>query len=169
MLVVSDTTPLIALMKASQLELLQKLFGTILIPQAVYNELTKNVKFHEEAEAIENCDFIQTVVIPDKKMVDVLRRATGLDLGESEGIVLAEINKADILLIDEWKGRQVAVAMGLPIMGSIGVLNEAHLSGLLSSADFRDSIEKMQNAGIRLSERLIKSILDDMKDFDKYQ
>ncbi len=47
MIVVSDTTPLIALMKASQLELLQKLFGKILIPKAVYDELTSNATFQD--------------------------------------------------------------------------------------------------------------------------
>ena len=163
MLVVSDTTPLIALMKASQLDLLQKLFGKILLPQAVFDELTSNMKFQEEARIIENCEFLQVVASPDVKTVDILRRATGLDLGESEAIVYAENNKADILLMDERKGRQVATAMGLPIMGSIGILNEAHTSGLLTSAEFRASLEKMQDAGIRLSERLLQTVLDDLK------
>lgn len=164
MIVVSDTTPLIALMKASHLELLQKLFGKILLPQAVFDELTSNVKFQEEAKIIKSCEFLQVVASPDKKTVDILRRATGLDLGESEAIVYAENSKADILLMDERKGRNVAAAMGLPIMGSIGVLTEAHASGLLTAADFRASLEKMQDAGIRLSERLLQTVLNDLKD-----
>ena len=164
MIVVSDTTPLIALMKASQLELLQKMFGKILLPQAVFDELTSNAKFQEEARLIENCGFLQIVASPDAKTVDILRRATGLDLGESEAIVYAESSKADILLMDERKGRRIATAMGLPIMGSIGVLMEAHTSGLLTSAEFRTSIEKMQDAGIRLSERLLQVVLDDLND-----
>ena len=47
MVVVSDTTPLIALMKAAQLELLQKLFGRILVPQAVFRELTRINRSHK--------------------------------------------------------------------------------------------------------------------------
>lgn len=54
--------------------------------------------------------------------------------------------------------------MGLPIMGSIGILNEAHTSGLLTSAEFCASLKKMQDAGIRLSERLLQTVLDDLKD-----
>ena len=163
MIVVSDTTPLIALMKASQLELLQKLFGKILIPQAVYQELTSNEAFQEEAAAIRNCPFLEVVSISDGRVVDILRRATGLDLGESEAIIYAESSSADVLLIDERKGRQVAISMGLPVMGSIGVLSEAHASGLLTAEAFRIALEKMQDAGIRLSERLIQSVLDGLQ------
>ena len=42
MIVVSDTTPIISLLKAGQLELLRKLYATVLIPTAVYRELTEN-------------------------------------------------------------------------------------------------------------------------------
>ena len=45
MIVVSDSTPLITLMKAGQLDVLCKLFGDVLIPQAVYSELTRNENF----------------------------------------------------------------------------------------------------------------------------
>ena len=163
MIVISDTTPLIALMKASQLDLLQKLFGKVLIPRAVYQELTSNEAFQDEADTIKNCSFLEVVAISDSKTVDILRRATGLDLGESEAIVYADSNSADVLLMDERKGRQIAISMGLPVMGSIGVLSEAHASGLLTAEAFRTAIEKMQNAGIRLSERLIQSVLNELQ------
>ncbi len=162
MVVVSDTTPLIALMKAELLELLQKLFGRILIPQAVFRELTSNAAFQNEAEAIKTCSFLDVVTVSDSRTADVLRRATGLDFGESEAIVYAENSAADILLMDERKGRQIASSMGLPVMGSIGVLMEAHTAGLLATNDLRSAIDRMQDAGIRLSERLIQSILDEL-------
>lgn len=50
MIVVSDTTPIISLMKAGQLELLQKLFGVVYIPVAVYRELTENEVFSQEVK-----------------------------------------------------------------------------------------------------------------------
>ena len=162
MIVVSDTTPLIALLKASQLDLLQRMFGKILIPRAVFNELTSNVIFQDEAETIRTSAFIEVVTVRDSKTVDVLRRATGLDLGESEAIVYAESSMADILLMDERKGRLVASSMGLPVMGSIGVLREAHAAGIISADELRGAIDTMQEAGIRLSERLIRSVLDEL-------
>ncbi len=55
MIVVSDTTPIISLMKAGKLELFQKLFGVVYIPAAVYRELTENEAFSEEARLVQEC------------------------------------------------------------------------------------------------------------------
>ena len=49
MIVVSDTTPLISLLKIEHLDLLKKLFGNVLIPQSVYDELTADERFRMEA------------------------------------------------------------------------------------------------------------------------
>ncbi len=52
MIVVSDTTPILSLLKAGKLELLQKLYGTVLIPTAVYRELTENERYAKESKVI---------------------------------------------------------------------------------------------------------------------
>lgn len=87
MIVVSDTTPLISLMKIGQLNLIHKLFGEIQIPQAVFKELVSNKRFLNESRQIQECNFIHTVIVEDCKSVDLLRRSTGLDSGESEAII----------------------------------------------------------------------------------
>lgn len=51
MIVVSDTTPLITLMKADRLHILQAMFGEVLIPEAVFSEVTANQSFREEASS----------------------------------------------------------------------------------------------------------------------
>lgn len=84
MIIVSDTSPLISLMKASLLDVLQRLFDTIIIPEAVFSELTTNPDYQDEAEQIKAAPFITVVSVKEHKAVDVLRRATGLDLGESD-------------------------------------------------------------------------------------
>ena len=58
MIVVSDTTPLISLLKADALSLLESLFGEVLIPDAVYMELTSNPDFADEAGIINHSSFI---------------------------------------------------------------------------------------------------------------
>lgn len=88
MIVISDTTPIITLSKIKRLDLLQRLFGNIMIPKAVYNELTSNIQFRDEADVIVNAKYIKVVDVHDEKSVELLRRATGLDLGESEAINL---------------------------------------------------------------------------------
>ena len=108
MIVVSDTTPLITLLKVQHLDLLEKYFGEVQIPIAVYNELVCDSRFKNEAEQIIHCPFIKVVDTMNTKSVDLLRRATGLDLGESEAIILTDEIHADLLLMDEARGRDVA-------------------------------------------------------------
>ena len=117
MIVISDTTPIISLLKAEQLEVLEALFGEVFIPEAVYEELTGNQKFQLEAEKVKKCPFIKVKQVEDIKSVNIFQRVTGLDAGESESIVMAEEKQADLLLIDEKKARHVAKQMGLAITG----------------------------------------------------
>ncbi len=89
MIIISDTTPIISLLKADQLELLQKLYQTVLVPRAVYRELTENLVYIKEAEIIKNVEFLSVGAIENIKSVNVLRSVTGLDEGESQIKVLA--------------------------------------------------------------------------------
>ena len=96
MIVVSDTTPLISLLKINRTDLLEKLFGDVLIPQAVFDE-----RFQLEADQIRQKKFIVVKPVNNPESVSILKRATGLDQGESEAIVLTDELKADLLLMDE--------------------------------------------------------------------
>lgn len=135
MIVVSDTTPLISLMKIGQLKLIYQLFGEIQIPEAVFKELVSNKKFSEESRQIQESSFIKKVKVTDVKSVDLLRRSTALDAGESEAIILSDSVKADVLLMDEVKGRKIAQQMGIPLMGTIGMLIVAYNARLLSKEE----------------------------------
>ena len=122
MIVVSDTTPLISLLKINRIDLLEKLFGDVLIPQAVFDELTVDERFRLEADEIRQKKFIVVKPVNNPESASILKRAAGLDQGESEAIVLSDELKADLLLMDEAKGRNVSAQMGLRIMGTIGIL-----------------------------------------------
>lgn len=112
MIVVSDTTPLISLLKINRIDLLEKLFGDVLIPQAVFDELTVNERFRLEADEIRQKKFIVVKPVNNPESASILKRAAGLDQGESEAIVLTDELKADLLLMDEAKGRNVSAQMG---------------------------------------------------------
>lgn len=59
MIVIADTTPLISLLKIKRLDLLQKLFGEVFIPDAVYTELTSDKRFIDEAYAVTHASYIK--------------------------------------------------------------------------------------------------------------
>ena len=163
MIVVSDTTPLISLMKIGRLGLVEQLFGEIQIPDAVYTELITNPQFSAEAQQIQNSSFIKRVVIDDSKSVELLRRATGLDRGESEAIILSDTCHADLLLMDEVKGRQVAKQMGLHLMGTVGMLRVAYEEKLFSYDDIIECIEVLRVNGRHISDRLFKQLLESIQ------
>ena len=107
MIVVSDTTPLISLLKINRIDLLEKLFGDVLIPQAVFDELTVNERFRLEADEIRQKKFIVVKPVNNPESASILKRAAGLDQGESEANVLSDEIKANLVLKDEAKGRKV--------------------------------------------------------------
>lgn len=164
MIVVSDTTPLISLLKINRLDLLKKLFGDVLIPQAVFDELTDDERFRLEADQIREKKFIVVKPVNNPESTNILKRATGLDQGESEAIVLTDELKADLLLMDEAKGRNVSAQMGLRIMGTIGILMAAYEEDEPSSDEVRECIAGLQHAGRHIGQRHYQMLLSRLKD-----
>lgn len=160
MIVVSDTTPLISLLKIGRLDLLEKLFGNVLIPQAVYKELTVDERFKLEAEQLKQKEFITIRSVKNPGSVSILKRATGLDQGESEAIVLTDEVKAELLLMDEAKGRTVSNKMGFRIMGTIGVLMAAYEEHELTSDEVKECVSGLQRAGRHIGQRHYQMLLD---------
>lgn len=160
MIVVSDTTPLITLMKAGKLDILHSLFGEVMIPESVYSEVTSNEAFKDEADTIRNSGYIKVVKVRDESQVSFLQRATGLDIGESEAIIYADETKADLLLIDEAAGRKVAQSMKLPITGSIGILIRAFQSKIITTDEADNALDRIRKANRHISEKLLNKALE---------
>lgn len=159
MLVVSDTTPLISLMKIGHLDLIQQLFGEIQIPEAVLHELISNRRFPEESRLIQESAFIKTVVVEDMKAVELLCRSAGLDQGESEAIILSDSNEANLLLMDEAKGRKVAKQMGIQIMGTIGLLMTAYKEKKLNKEEVLKCVDILKHNGRHIDDRLYGQLI----------
>lgn len=164
MIVVSDTTPLISLLKINRLDILEKLFGKVLIPLAVFNELTVDERFRLEADQIRRKKFIVVKAVNNPESASILKRATGLDQGESEAIVLTDELKADLLLMDEAKGRNVSTQMGIRIMGTIGILMAAYEEHELTSDEIKQCIDKLQRAGRHIGQRHYQMLLSKLND-----
>ena len=130
----------------------------------VFDELTVDERFVLEANQIRQKIFIVIKPVENYKSVNILKRATGLDQGESEAIVLTDELNADLLLMDEAKGRVVSSQMGLNIMGTIGVLMVAYEEKELTADEVRACIEGLQNAGRHIGRRHYQMLLDRLND-----
>lgn len=163
MIVIADTTPIITLMKLQRLDLLEKLFETVIVPHAVYEELISNINYPDEKQMIVECPFLKRLEVSDRQSIKILREVVGLDAGESEAIALAEENHADLLIIDERKGRRVAKQMDLKIIGTIGILLQAFDCAILSKTEILSHAENLKNSRIRISNTLFELILNHVK------
>lgn len=164
MIVVADTTPIITLMKLQRLNLLEKLFETVFLPNAVYEELIANSKYPVEKQMIAKASFLERLEVSDRQSIKILREVVGLDAGESEAIALAEEKSADLLIIDERKGRRVAKQMELKIIGTIGILLQAFDCKILSKMEILSCVEELKYSNIRISDSLFELILVHMKE-----
>lgn len=159
MIVISDTTPIISLLKTGHLELLHHLYSRILIPKAVYKELTENPLYSEEAEIIKATEFLSVVAVENMASVNVLRSVTGLDTGESEALIMYDEQKADVLIMDEHKGRSVAKQLNVRVIGTAGILMLAYDKGLLQASKVKKCLRIMLDNNIRLDKKICNIVL----------
>ena len=158
-MIVSDTTPLISLLKINRLSLINQLFGTVKIPGAVYDELVSNPRYQNEATIIKNTEFIEVVNVKDPNEVLSFRKSTGLDAGESEAIILYNQIQSNLLLIDEAKGREIAKNRGISIMGTIGILLASFEDKLLSKEEVSECVSMLRDNNRHISEKLYKQLI----------
>ena len=128
MIVVSDTSAIINLASVGQLHLLEQLYGAVLIPQAVRAEIAAGGLNAPGAAAL-SLTWVQTLAVNNRTLVTAL--AGQFDSGEAEAVALALEQRANLLLVDERRGRAVAVNLGVKVIGLLGVLLEAKHKGLL--------------------------------------
>ncbi len=159
MIVISDTTPIISLIKADQLNLLKILYRRVLIPRAVYRELTENPRYEKEAGIVKETDFLITADVENVKSVSVLRAVTGLDVGESEALIMYDEQKANLLLMDEHKGRNVAKQLGVRHIGTVGILMLAYDKNIIQAEKVKDCIDIMLLNGIRLDKKICNIVM----------
>ena len=140
MIVVSDTSPLTALLTVGEENLLPRLFDEVIIPEAVRNELLRN---HARLPA-------WLCVATVQNSAQVGKYSQLVDVGEAEAIELAQELHANRLLIDERKGRKLALQEGVPVIGLLGVVLLAKRKSLIPSA--RTLIERLdREAGMYLA------------------
>lgn len=153
--VVSNSSPLIALTSIGRLELLKSLFGEIAIPQAVYEEVVVQGQGEPGSREVAEAEWICTVSIKDRLAADLLQES--LDIGESEAIVLGQELGARYVLLDDELARRKADLIGLPVVGTLGVLLMSKQAGLI--ADVGTALTDLRQTDFRVSERVYTAVM----------
>jgi predicted nucleic acid-binding protein len=148
MIVVADAGPLIYLSEVGLLHLLRDLYGVVIVPREVYQEVVVRGEGQPGAAEVAACGWIQ---VSDGSQTNPLRAGlmAELDAGESAAITLALERSADLVLLDERKGRRVARRLGLLVRGTLGILVEAKKRGHVPLV--APLLERLVRAGSYLS------------------
>lgn len=147
MLVVADSSPLIVLIELGHVELLPRLFGEIIIPPQVSAELRQS----NRPQAILSFMAARPLWLHERAPAAIEPIPT-LDAGELAAISLARELKADLLLIDEVRGRKAAADRHIPFTGTIGVVELAASQELL---DLQDAFTRLKSTNFWISPELL--------------
>lgn len=157
--VICNTGPLIALATINQLHILQALFPTITVSQIVHEEILAG---GSTAKGGANYTTTNWITVTDSSDYDPLLR-TLLDAGEASVITLAREESADLLLIDELKGRKIArTVYGLNVIGTVGILVQAKQASII--ANIKPLINEMRNNGYWIHHRIVNQAMQAAKE-----
>lgn len=150
-MVVADTSILNILVLIHHQSILPQLFGEIVVPHAVLNELRHPSCPLEVITFLNsNPTWLKSTDLPSDKL------AIGLDDGETAVITLALHHRANMVLLDDRKARRVAVEQGLRVMGTLGVLELASQKGFI---DLPIACEALRKTNFRMRDELIRQVL----------
>ena len=150
MIVVSDTSPFNYLLLLEAVEVLPQLYDAVIIPEAVQQEM-----LHPNTPDIVRAWAAQLppwIIIRQPQSLLSLQ----LDMGERAAISLAVEISANLILIDERRGRDAAKANNLVTIGTLGILAQAARAGLV---DLADALARLQQAGSYVSRELVETLL----------
>lgn len=148
-IVIADTSCLIALSKIDALDLLRKIYLEIVITE----EIT-----HEFSEILPS--WIKTEKVKNQKYLQLLNNS--LDIGEASAIALALDFDNVLLILDDLKGRKEAVKLGFKITGTLGVLFKAKKMGLIP--ELKPFIENLKTVGFRISNVIEEELLKNCRE-----
>ena len=155
MKVVCDSTVLIGLAKIGNLELLEKIFGEIFVPNAVFVEVVERGKGRAGAREVQDARWIRKRTVKDNRTVEMLVAEMGR--GEAEVLVLGKELNADWLILDDERARNSAQSAEFHIIGLGGIFLLAKQSGFIPAV--KPLLDQLESKNFRLGIRVRKEIL----------
>lgn len=153
MLAVADTGPLHYLVMIDAIDLLPRLFTTVLVPQIVRDEISHaNTPASVRAWIADPPPWLQIAPVPSLEALPFPK----LDVGERVALALAMSRHADVVLIDDRRGVAVARAQGLVSVGTLGLLDQAAAHGFI---DFAAVATRLTATNFRYPPELLDALL----------
>jgi predicted nucleic acid-binding protein len=155
MIIVSDTTPLHYLILIDEVDLLPKLFGEIIIPVMVLNELQTDKTPQKIRSYLDQLpEWLSVRAVP--QIID--HDLDDLDPGERAAILLSEELSADAIIIDDLAGRKAALTRGIRVFGTLGLLEIGGKKGVIN---FNECLDRIKTAGFYMSRSLENKVRSD--------
>lgn len=152
MIVVSNATPIISLASISKIDILKHFFDKVYISHAVYDEIKSKKAFgYKEIDD----EFFQVEFIKDEFSQNIL--LNDLDLGEAQTIVLAKEMSADIVLIDETIGYNIAKSQELNVKRTLSFLIASKKRGYID--EVKPLLDEMLDKGRWISRKVYRDVL----------
>ena len=158
-IVIADTSPLLNLALIDRLDLLRSQFSSLSVPETVRAELLAGDAGTERLESLLESEFVSIATPQRDDLVRELR--TELDAGEAAAIALAIERDADLVLIDERDGRQVARRHDLSVTGVVGIPLRGARRGEVS---IEPALDELRDAGFWISDDLYRRAIDAAED-----
>ena len=153
MIVVADTSPLNYLLLIDEIDLLPAIFGQVLLPQAVFQEL----QHPKTSSTVRQWMTHLPAWLEVRTVASVANPALmGLDIGEREAIQLALDLDIGTVLMDDADGRQQAERLHLEVRGTLGILERA---AHLAKINLRQALSKLEQTNFRMSPAVLAALL----------
>ena len=149
--VIANTTPLIALANIGKFNLLQRIYGEVMIPVAV----VKEIKSEPTRTLVASSEWIRVCTIKDDRKHNLYK--SRLHAGEVEVMILAEEQSADLLLMDDKAAKKTAKFMGFNVTGTLGILLKAKREGYIE--EIKPLLKKLILDGLFISDTLMRLTL----------
>ncbi|MGA1825824.1 MAG: DUF3368 domain-containing protein [bacterium] len=153
---IADSGPLIAFSRINRLELLHELFSKIIVPPAVWKEVTIRGKGLPGAHEVSEVSWIK-IQAADPQLIKSL--SILVDTGEAEAIALAQTTPDCIILLDDSRARRIAERLNIKQIGTVGLLLRAKRKGLIDK--LRPHLDLLQESNIYIRQKLIDVVLRD--------
>lgn len=153
-IIISNTSPIFYLYRLGYLELMEQLYGEIVIPNGVIEELKEGGKSGEDVPDIKKYTWIKVRDISAPYQIKII---PDLGKGEAEALALALLENDHLLIIDDLLAREIAKLQMIKFTGTAGVLLKAKKQGLVPGV--KPILNNLKDLGFFLSDSVFSNIL----------